>query len=80
MTQVNMLGAQADLSQLVNLLETKQEEVIYLVRNGMPVAQMTLVPQKPAGKRIGAAEGKFTVPDEFDSWDKEIEKMFGGEI
>ena len=31
-------------------------------------------------KRIGVAEGKFKVPDEFDAWDKEIEEMFGGEL
>ena len=29
---------------------------------------------------IGAAEGKFKVPEMFDEWDKEIEEMFGGEI
>lgn len=30
--------------------------------------------QKPVSKRIGVAEGKFKIPDEFDKWDKEIEK------
>ena len=29
-------------------------------------------------RRIGIAEGKFVVPDDFDLWDKEIEGMFGG--
>lgn len=80
MIQVNMLEAKTNLSKLVKMLETKQENVIYLARNGTPVVQMTLIPQKPAGKRIGAAEGKFSVPDEFDLWDKEVEDMFGGEL
>lgn len=80
MTQVNMLEAKTDLSKLVKMLETKQEEVIYLARNGTPVVQMTLIPKKTAPKRIGAAEGKFKIPDEFDAWDKEIEEMFGEEI
>ncbi|MCM1569582.1 MAG: hypothetical protein NC081_09060 [Roseburia sp.] len=80
MTQVNMLEAKTDLSRLVKMLETKQEEVIYLARNGTPIAQMTLIPKEPANKRIGVAEGKFKVPDKFDLWDKEIEEMFGGEI
>ena len=31
-------------------------------------------------KRIGVAEGKFKVPDEFDLWDKEIEETFGDKI
>lgn len=80
MTQVNMLEAKTDLSKLVKMLETKQEEVIYLARNGTAVAQMTLIPEKPDKKRIGVAEGKFKVPDEFDTWDKEVEEMFGGAI
>ncbi|MDE5696328.1 MAG: hypothetical protein K2I96_02785, partial [Lachnospiraceae bacterium] len=72
MTQVNMIDVTDDLSRLVNMLETKQEEIIYLTRNGTAVAQMTLIPQKTPSKRIGVAEGKFQVPDEFDVWDKEI--------
>ena len=80
MIQVNMLEAKTDLSKLVKLLESKQEEVIYLARNGKAVVQMTLIPKKPASKRIGVAEGKFKVPDEFDKWDTEVEDMFGGEV
>lgn len=80
MTQVNMLDVTDDLSKLVNMLETRQEDIIYLTRNGTAVAQMTLTPKKTVHKRIGVAEGKFKVPDEFDVWDKEIEEMFGGEI
>lgn len=77
MTQVNMLEAKTDLSRLVKMLETRQEDVIYLARNGTAVAQMTLIPPMSAGKRIGVAEGKFRVPDEFDEWDREVEEMFG---
>ena len=80
MTQVNMLEAKTDLSKLVKMLETGQEEVIYLARNGTAVVQMTLIPKTPASKRIGVAEGKFKVPDDFDAWDKEIEEMFGGDL
>ena len=80
MTQVNMLEAKTDLSKLVKMLETGQEEIIYLARNGKAVVQMTLIPKKPVSKRIGVAEGKFKVPDEFDAWDKEIEEMFGCDL
>ena len=34
---------------------------------------ITLTPKKHTGKRIGVAEGKFKIPDEFDEWDKEVE-------
>ena len=80
MKQVNMLEAKSDLSKLVKLLESKQEDVIYLARNGTAVAQMTLIPKKSTNQRIGIAEGKFKIPDEFDEWDKEVEDMFGGEL
>ena len=80
MTQVNMLEAKTELSRLVKMLETNQEEVIYLARNGTAVVQMTLIPKKHVSKRIGVAEGKFKVPDDFDAWDKEVEEMFGGDI
>lgn len=80
MTQVNMLEVKDGLPELVKMLETKQEDVIYLVRNGIAVAQMTLIPNKPVSKRIGVAEGKFRIPDQFDAWDKEIADMFGGEL
>ena len=78
MIQVNMLEAKTDLSKLVRMLETKQEDIIYLARNGTAVAQMTLISKETSQKRIGVAEGKFKVPEEFDSWDKEIEEMFEG--
>ena len=77
MTQVNMLEAKSDLSKLVKMLESHQEEVIYLARNGTPVAQMTLIPKKSAEKRIGVAEGKFKIPEDFNAWDKDVEDMFG---
>ena len=80
MTQVNMLEAKTDLSKLVRMLETEQDDVIYLARNGTAVAQMTLIPKNTGKKRIGVAEGKFKVPEAFDEWDKEVEEMFGGEI
>ena len=80
MTKVNMFEAKTELSKLVKLLESKQEDVIYLARNGMPVVQMTLIPQMLVSKRIGVAERKVKVPEEFSDWDKEIEDMFGGEL
>ena len=32
---------------------------------------------KTASKRIGTAEGKFVVPDDFDACNDEIAEMFG---
>lgn len=80
MTQVNMLEAKNDLSKLVKMLETKEEDVIYIARNGKAIVQITLIPQKQVTQRIGVAEGAFRIPDNFDAWDKEIEDMFGDVI
>ena len=76
MTKVNMLEAKTDLSKLIRLLETRQEDVIVISRNGTPVAELKLAQKVPANQRIGAAKGKFAIPDDFDQWDKEIEDMF----
>ena len=46
MAQVNIVEEKIDFLKLVNLLETRQEEVIYLEKNGMAVAQLTLIPKK----------------------------------
>lgn len=75
-----MFEAKSDLSRLVRLLETKEEDIIYLARNGKRIAQLTLIPQTQVNKRIGAGKGIITLPDEFDdifdSLDKDVEKLF----
>ena len=79
MIKVDIQEAKDDLPHLVNLLETRQEDVVYLTRNGFPLVQLTLIPQDIPVKRIGVAEGRFRVPDEFAQWDGEIEDMLGDE-
>ena len=76
MTQVNMLEAKTDLSKLVRLLETGQEEMILIARNGTPVVEMKLAQKKPVPKRIGVAKGKLHSPEDFDKWDDEIAEAF----
>ena len=76
MTQVNMLEAKSNLSKLVKDLELHKEDTVYIARDGKPVVMMVRIPQKEASNRFGIAEGVFTVPDEFDSWDNEIADMF----
>lgn len=79
MTQVNMLQAKTNLSKLVSMLLSGEEDVIYIAKNGEAVAQLTRIEPKPK-KKIGVAKGKITVPDDFDKWDSEVESMFDGEI
>lgn len=76
MTQVNMLEAKTDLSKLVRLLETRQEEVILIARNGTPVVEMKLARRQPLSRRIGIAKGRICVPESFDAWDSDILDAF----
>ncbi|MBO6268568.1 MAG: hypothetical protein IIU26_03205 [Clostridium sp.] len=66
LTQVNMFEAKTELSRLVKALETKEEDVIFLARNGKPVVQMTRIPEKKTSRRIGVAEGRFTCPENLE--------------
>ncbi len=80
MIQVNMLEAKTNLTKLVKLLETKQEDEVLICRNGLPVAKIIKF-EKQAGKRIGIAKGKHKPLDldEFNSMNEEIEKEFYGD-
>ena len=76
MTQVNMLEAKSRLSKLVKDLEQHEEDAVYIARDGKPVVMMVRIPHQESTGRFGIAEGKFTVPKEFDNWDHEISEMF----
>ncbi len=71
---VNIAQTQTDFSELLNLLESKQEERIILARNGQDIAQITLLAPSPVSRRIGIAKGKCTIPDDFDRYDDEIDE------
>ena len=60
-----MFEAKTELSRLVKALENREEDVIFLARNGKPVVQMTRIPEQKSVRRIGVAEGRFTCPDSF---------------
>jgi len=78
MMQVNVLEAKTELSKLMRLLETQREDVITIARNGKPVVEMKAIQSPPVTKRIGAAKGKFTVPDNFDDDNEMIAEMLTG--
>ena len=76
--QVNILEAKTNLSNLVRLVETGQEERIIIARYGKPVVKMVLYNEAPVSKRIGVAKGKLKSPDDLDKYNDEIAAMFGG--
>jgi antitoxin (DNA-binding transcriptional repressor) of toxin-antitoxin stability system len=78
--QVNILEAKTNLSNLVRLVETGQEERIIIARYGKPVVKMVLYNEAPVSKRIGVAKGKLKSPDDLDKYNDEIAAMFGGTL
>ena len=75
---VNMLEAKSNLSRLVEAVESGTESEIIIARNGKPAAKLVPLTPPPAGPRIGIAKGRFSVPDDIDTDNEAIEKLFGG--
>lgn len=78
--QINIPEAKTDLSKLIRLIETGQEERIIIARHGKPVAEMKVYRQGSVSKRIGIAKGKLKSPDNLDQYNDEIAEMFGGAL
>lgn len=78
MQTVNMLQAKSSLSRLVEAIEQGEEREIVIARNGRPAARLVPINPTTAGKRIGAAKGKFKVPDDIDKHNEEVARLFAG--
>ncbi|MDO5441105.1 MAG: type II toxin-antitoxin system Phd/YefM family antitoxin [Bacillota bacterium] len=57
MKQVNIFDAKTELSKLIKMLETNEEDKIVIARNGVPVAQILPYTNKDVSKRIGLGKG-----------------------
>jgi len=79
MATVNMLEAKTNLSRLVEAVESGAEAEIVIARNGVPAARLVAVRQSRRGRRLGAAKGKFTVPDDIDADNARIGALFAGQ-
>ena len=75
---VNMLDAKTQLSKLVHELETGQANEFIIARNGRPAARLVPLAANLAdrSRRIGQARGKFEVPDDIDSADDDVRRLF----
>ena len=72
--EVNIHEAKTHLSRLLQRVAMGEEVVI--AKAGTPIAK--LVPLKKTSKKrvFGSAKGDFTVPDNFNDPDPEIEDLF----
>ena len=78
--QVNILEAKTDLSRLIRLVETGQEESVIIARYGKPVVKLTAYSDVPVDRRIGIAKGKLKSPADLDKYNDEITDLFGDSL
>lgn len=79
MLAVNMLEAKTSLSRLVEAIELGREREIVIARNGRPVAKLVPLDAGTTGPRLGVAKGLFEVPDDIDTHNDEVTRLFTGE-
>jgi prevent-host-death family protein len=72
--EVNIHEAKTHLSKLLERVALGEEVVI--AKAGTPVAKLVPFDQQPQTRIFGSAKGEFTVPDDFNESDPEIERLF----
>lgn len=79
--EYNIYEAKAHFSNIIQSLVDGKEEIVYISKNGKPVAQITLIGKKNS-KRLGAAKKElkdFELSLE-DFNNIPIDDFYGGEI
>ena len=73
--EVNIHEAKTHLSRLLAKVAAGEEVII--AKSGKPVARLVPMQSAPRKRRLGTAEGEFTVPDDFnDPLPKDVEESF----
>lgn len=74
--EVNIHEAKTHLSKLLERVAVGEEVII--AKAGAPVARLVPFDSQPKTRVFGSAKGEFTVPDDFNEPDAEIEDLFYG--
>ena len=72
--EVNIHEAKTHLSRLLERVAMGEEVII--AKAGTPVAKHVPLKKTPKKRVFGRAKGDFTVPDDFNDPDPEIEDLF----
>ena len=72
--EVNVHEAKTHLSKLLERVALGEEVII--AKAGTPVAKLIPFDEQPRTRIFGSAKGDFTVPDDFNESDAEIERLF----
>jgi antitoxin (DNA-binding transcriptional repressor) of toxin-antitoxin stability system len=77
MRKVSMHEAGAQLSALIDYLESKKEDEIIITRDDQPVARLMPIDSTvDTSARIGIAKNIFVVPDDIDVNNEKIVDFF----
>ena len=72
--EINIHEAKTHLSKLLERVALGEEVII--AKAGTPVAKIVPFEPQPKPRKFGSARGEFTVPDDFNEPDPEIEALF----
>ena len=72
--EVNVHEAKTLFSRLLKRVALGEEVII--AKAGAPVAKLISFDPQPKARIFGSAKGEFTLPDDFNEPDPEIEKLF----
>jgi prevent-host-death family protein len=74
MRTINIHQAKTHLSRLVD--EAEQGDSFIIAKAGKPKVQVIRIniSETPAKRRLGMLEGMYTLPDNFDEIDKQLDK------
>ena len=72
--EVNVHEAKTHFSRLLERVALGEEVII--AKAGTPVAKLVPLKKTPEKRVFGSAKGDFTVPDNFNDPDPEIEDLF----
>ena len=72
--EVNIHEAKTHFSRLLERVALGEE--IIIAKAGTPVAKLVPLKKQPKKRVFGSAKGEFTVPDDFNDPDHEIEDLF----
>lgn len=78
MQTINLFQAKTHLSKLIDQIASGEESEFVILRNGKPVVRMVPIAQQAdVSRRIGIAQGEFSIPENIDG-SKDVADLFYG--
>ncbi|MDD2800798.1 MAG: type II toxin-antitoxin system prevent-host-death family antitoxin [Methylococcales bacterium] len=79
MQTINLFQAKTHLSKLIDQIASGEESEFVISRNGKPVARMVPIAQQDdVSRRIGIAQGEFSIPENIDGSNQDVADLFYG--